>query len=87
LFQIVHLNASPFNNTEADQFLFSGPDGYTYIFRNSHVLQIDQRGKLVRSQDKVKISEVYENGPPKVDAVAYLSQRKKTYMFYSKSDG
>ena len=79
-----HLNISVKNIKNVVQISFSGPDGYVYIFRNSHVLQIDKRGKRVRSQDKVKIWEVYEKGPPKVDAVAYYSQLKKTYMFYSK---
>lgn len=60
-----------------------GPDGYAYIFKNSEVKQIDQKGKLVKSQDKVKISEIYENGPPKVDAVAFHAQIKKTYIFYN----
>ncbi|XP_045188792.2 interstitial collagenase-like isoform X2 [Mercenaria mercenaria] len=60
-----------------------GPDGYVYIFRNSQVRQIDQRGKLVRSQNKVKIWEVYEKGPQKIDAIAYSSHRKKTFIFYN----
>ncbi|KAH3707585.1 hypothetical protein DPMN_066995 [Dreissena polymorpha] len=60
-----------------------GPDGYTYIFRKSHLTQIDQRGKLVLTPKKVKITDVYKNGPPEVDAVAFLEERKQTYMFYN----
>ncbi|XP_052250032.1 stromelysin-1-like isoform X1 [Dreissena polymorpha] len=60
-----------------------GPDGYTYIFRKSHLTQIDQRGKLVRTPKKVKITDIYKNGPPEVDAVSFLEERKQTYMFYN----
>ena len=64
--------------------LFKGPDGYTYIFHNSQLKQIDKRGRQVRTADKVSIWEVYRNGPPKVDAVAFLEEKKVTYMFNSK---
>ncbi|XP_052772917.1 interstitial collagenase-like isoform X2 [Mya arenaria] len=61
-----------------------GPDGYAYIFRKGYMLQIDQKGKLVRKPSKkVNITEVYKNGPPKVDAVAYWAERRKTYLFFN----
>lgn len=60
-----------------------GPDGYAYIFRDSQLIQIDQRGKKVRTKDKVNIWDVYKNGPPKIDAVAYLTERKTTFIFYN----
>jgi len=63
-------------------YVFAGPDGYTYIFHKSHVKQLDQRGKVVKTNSKVKISDVYENGPTRIDVVAFRIDRKKTYMFY-----
>ncbi|KAL4232033.1 Macrophage metalloelastase [Mactra antiquata] len=60
-----------------------GPDGYLYIFHNSHIRRIDKRGNPIKTKDKVNIWEVYKNGPPKVDAVAYRYEIKKTYMFYN----
>lgn len=60
-----------------------GPDGYAYIFRGSQLIQIDQRGKKVKTKDKVKIWDVYINGPPQIDAIAYLTEKKQTFIFYN----
>lgn len=58
-----------------------GPDGYGYIFKDSLLRQIDKRGKIVKTKEKLHIWDLYKDGPKRVDVVAYHLERRKTYMF------
>ena len=63
--------------------LFPGPDGFGYIFKDSLLRQIDKRGKIVKTEEKLHIWDRYKGGPQRVEAVAFHKERRKTYMFLS----
>ena len=63
---------------------FPGPDGFGYIFKDSLLRQIDKRGKIVKTEEKLHIWDRYKGGPQRVEAVAFHKERRKTYMFLSK---
>ena len=46
--------------------------------------QIDKKGKLVKTKEKLHIWDRYKDGPHRVEAVAYHLERRRTYMFSSK---
>lgn len=58
-----------------------GPDGYGYIFKGPLLRQIDKRGKIEKTKNKLHIWDRYTGGPRHVDAVAYHLERRRTYMF------
>ena len=64
--------------------IYIGPDGYGYIFKGSLLRQIDKRGQIEKTKDKLHIWDRYTGGPRQVDAVAYHLERRRTYMFSSK---